>query len=111
MRDGSKSKDERMSTEKTEWVELQVTMPKAIRDTIHESHRVLGSKASGWAREILLQRLPDLVERAERRQVTIQALFSQGNTTGYEPATSRRKTGNAARAKKPVKGQGVKAKS
>jgi hypothetical protein len=100
-----------MSNAKTEWVELQVTMPQAIRDSIHACHRVLGSKASGWAREILLERLPELVKRAERREASIKALFTQGNTTGFAPAANRRKTGNAARAKKRTAGQGRKAKA
>ena len=100
-----------MSAEKTEWVELQVTMPKALRETIHECHRVLGSKASGWAREILLDRLPELVSKAERRRGVIQALFTQGNTTGFKRAPGRAKREDAARAKAGKSGPGRKAKA
>lgn len=100
-----------MSTEKTQWVELQVTMPASIRATIHECHRILGSKASGWAREILLERLPELVNRAERREREIQALFTHGKPTGSQRGAGRSKRKDAAHAKAGKTGGGRKAKA
>lgn len=97
-----------MNAEKTEWVELQVTMPREIRDTIHEANRVLGGKASGWAREILLESLPGLVARAERRARGIQALFTHGKSTGSPRPLRAVKGGDAKRAK-AAKAQGRKA--
>lgn len=99
-----------MSAEKTEWIKLDVTMPLSIRQTIHECHRVLGTTASGWARDILLERLPELVRRAERRQREIQALFSPENCGGGGVAAKGAKRGDAAQARKRKQGQGRKAK-
>lgn len=98
--------------EKTQWVELQVTMPLEVRNTIHACHEVLGTRASGWAREILLERLPELAARAEQRKRKIQALFTHGKSVGSPPPARRVNEGHAVRTGKTRKTvQGRKAKA
>lgn len=85
-----------MSTQKTDWVNLQVTMTEDLKTTFHRLCRTVGTNASSWARNLMLDALPELAARAQRRESALIALASEEILPGSRPAPAVAKTGNAA---------------
>lgn len=95
-----------MSTEKTDWVNLQVTMSARLKATLHDLCRIAGTNASNWCRNLALDALPALVEKAERRKA---ALVAMANGESISPGSRRNgrvaKRSNAARRKERQAGK------
>lgn len=87
-----------MSTQKTEWDKLQVTMPKPMKELIHRLTKTAGTNGANWARNLIVDALPELSAKAEAREAALLALAGE-NLPAIPPKKTVAHSWNAARRK------------